>query len=100
MPSAPSRRAPAECPVCGEAVPPRATACPHCGADDRTGWNEEETRYDGLDLPESAFTDEDGENPSARRPLRRGPHPLWLIVAGLLVLWLVLLALSPGHAWF
>ena len=99
MPRPVAPRAPAECPVCGEAVPPRATACPYCGADDRTGWNEDDTRYDGLDLPETAFT-EDGENASPRRPLRRGPHPLWLVVGALLLLWLVLLALAPGRAWF
>jgi len=99
MPRPPTRRAPAECPVCGEDVPPRATACPHCGADDRTGWNDDATRYDGLDLPDSAFAD-DEETATPRRPLRRGPHPLWLIVGVLLLLWLVLLALSPGHAWF
>ena len=36
-------------------MPPKARACPQCGADERTGWDEEATRYDGLDLPESAF---------------------------------------------
>ncbi len=37
-----SRRAPfhppSVCPVCGEDVPPRARACPECGADEQTGW--------------------------------------------------------------
>ncbi len=46
---------PAECPVCGIDVPPNSRACPGCGADERTGWNEEATRYDGIDLPESVF---------------------------------------------
>ncbi len=74
---------PAECPVCGESVPRGATACPGCGADERTGWNEEATRYDGLDLPDDAFADENTER-TVRREHGRG---LWLAVAvGLLVL--------------
>jgi len=40
------------------AVPRRARACPNCGADERSGWNEDAARYDGLDLPEQAFEDE------------------------------------------
>jgi predicted nucleic acid-binding Zn ribbon protein len=51
-------RAPAECPVCGADVPPNARACPECGADERTGWNDEDTRCDGLDLPDSAYDDD------------------------------------------
>lgn len=99
MPRSADRRAPAECPVCGESVPPRATACPHCGADDRSGWNEDATRYDGLDLPDSAFAADEG-NAAPVRPVRRGPHPIWLIVGALLLIWMMLLALSPGRAWF
>ncbi len=54
------RRPPRECPVCGEDVPPRASACPHCGADERTGWNEAETYLDGVELPdENAAFDHD-----------------------------------------
>jgi len=54
---------PGECPVCGENVPRNAQACPGCGADARTGWNEEDTRYDGLDLPDAAY----GDEPAPRR---------------------------------
>src|SRR5689334_14693693 len=74
---------PSECPVCGESVPRGAKACPGCGADERSGWNDEATRYDGLDLPDAAFADEHTER-AARRAHGRG---LWLAVAvGLLVL--------------
>lgn len=74
---------PAECPVCGESVPRGAAACPGCGADERTGWNDEATRHDGLDLPDSAFADEETER-AARRQHGRG---LWIIVAvGLTIL--------------
>jgi hypothetical protein len=55
---------PTECPVCGEDVPRGAKACPGCGADERSGWDEEATRYDGLDLPADAF--DDREHPPAR----------------------------------
>ena len=74
---------PSECPVCGETVPRGAKACPGCGADERSGWNEDATRYDGLDLPAAAFADENTER-AARSEHGRG---LWVAVAvGLLVL--------------
>jgi hypothetical protein len=74
---------PETCPVCGESVPRGARACPGCGADERSGWNEEATRYDGLDLPQEAFADENTER-AARSKHGRG---LWIAVAaGLLVL--------------
>jgi len=41
---------PGDCPNCGEPVPAGAEACPHCGADERTGWSEE-TYLDGVELP-------------------------------------------------
>lgn len=83
----PPRKPPAECPVCGAGVPREARACPECGADERTGWNEEATRYDGLDLPDTAF----GDAP----PNRRGA-PRWWIVAAVLAAALVYLTLFAG----
>ena len=47
------RIAPEECAQCGADIPPRALACPECGADERTGWREQSI-YDGLDLPDEA----------------------------------------------
>lgn len=72
---------PENCPVCGEAVPRGARACPGCGADERAGWDEEATRHDGLDLPDEAFAE---ERPAAAR---RGPGPdrFWLVVAVVLL---------------
>lgn len=62
---------PTICPVCGEPVPRQARACPGCGADERSGWDEDATRYDGLDLPEEAFDDESRGSPpgSGKWPL-------------------------------
>lgn len=83
-------RPPGDCPNCGEEVPAGAMACPHCGADARTGWSEE-TYLDGVDLPgeaESAGSraDDDG--------LARGLTS-WLAL-GLAVL----LALVLSGAWW
>ncbi len=65
---------PDTCPVCGEAVPPGARACPGCGADERSGWDEDSTRYDDLNLPEDAFADDQTPPP----PKLRGGGKLWL----------------------
>ncbi len=59
--------APEECAQCGTAIPRRASACPECGADERTGWRESSI-YDRLDLPEEAFADDD--DAPARRSAR------------------------------
>lgn len=78
---------PDECANCGAAIPPRARACPECGADELTGWREGSV-YDGLDLPDTA------ENEDARgarpTPPRRGPAWYWLLVAGLVLVLFVL----------
>jgi hypothetical protein len=73
---------PTECPVCGETVPPGARACPGCGADERSGWNEEATRYDGIDLPDGAY--DDGHEPASVP--RTGNDKVWLVVTVLVLL--------------
>ena len=50
-------RSPAVCPVCGEDVPPNSPACPECGSDERTGWNDDSAYLDGLDLPDEDSKD-------------------------------------------
>jgi hypothetical protein len=95
-----TRTTPSECPVCGADVPPRARACPACGADERTGWNEEATRYDGLDLPDHAFRDDDSEEKSSKRqmPQRRvnGVPVFWWLLAVLLLAMLIAAVLGFG----
>jgi len=77
---------PETCPVCGETVPRGAKACPGCGADERSGWDEDAARYDGLDLPDSAFADDD----APLSPRVAGNHKLWIGVAAILLAILVL----------
>lgn len=45
-------RPPGQCPVCHEFVPRKAAACPDCGACAKSGWNDEDSHYDGVDLPD------------------------------------------------
>jgi len=70
---------PSECPVCGADVPRNARACPECGADERSGWDEEAARYDGLDLP----GEPDGIEKS--RATRSGIPVFWWVI-GVIVL--------------
>ena len=83
------RRTPRVCPVCGEDVPAKASACPDCGADHRTGWNTEATGYDGLDLPgEGDFDyDEFVQEEFGRGKKRGGLSPLWWYTALVLSVW-------------
>jgi len=77
---------PGECPVCGDDVPKGAKACPGCGADARSGWDEDDTRYDGLDLPDEAFADEK----KPKLAPRTGRDPVWIALVVLVTLALVL----------
>ncbi len=79
-------RAPDQCAVCGASIPPRARACPECGADERTGWREASV-YDGLDLPDSA--DDSPARPPAT-PRVNGLAWYWWLVAALLLAGLIL----------
>ena len=84
----PRSKTPPECPVCGADVPPKAKACPECGADENTGWNEEMTRYDGIDLPDSAF-EEEGMIP--KRSERGQTRRVLFTIAGIVLLLALLL---------
>jgi hypothetical protein len=91
------RTSPSECPVCGATVPPNSSACPACGADQRTGWNEEATRYDGLDLPDSAFdeTRDEQEVTPANKVTRTGISVFtWVVALVILLLFVVFAVLG------
>jgi hypothetical protein len=81
------------CPNCGVEVPPRARACPECGADESTGWSEK-AKTQGLDLPDDEFdydrfVKEEFGSPAARR----GPPGSWVWwLAGILLLLVFVLA--------
>ena len=74
---------PDECANCGAAIPRDARACPECGADERTGWREQSI-YDDLDLPDTAF---EGDAPSPSR--WKAPAWWWPAVTVILLLALV-----------
>ncbi len=81
------KEAPEICPVCGEAVPARALACPECGADHRSGWREDADSYDGVGLPEADFNYGEfvaQEFSGASKP--RGLRLIWLIAAVVLLI--------------
>ncbi|MEO7598734.1 MAG: zinc ribbon domain-containing protein [Opitutus sp.] len=88
---------PTECAQCGADIPPRASACPNCGADERTGWRETSI-YDGLELPDSAGEDDQAESryPSAPVSSRHvnGIAWYWWCVGVALLLFLGLGALA------
>jgi hypothetical protein len=73
--------------VCGAQLKPNARACPECGADERSGWNEEDTRCDGLDLPDDAFDHDETLQGKGSKP-RSLPGGVsvwwWIVAAGLL----------------
>jgi predicted nucleic acid-binding Zn ribbon protein len=92
------RRPPETCPVCGADVPRTARACPQCGADEQSGWNDEATVYDGLDLPDEEFSYEEfAEREFGQKRRRTARERLgWIVVA--IVALLLVLALILG--WF
>lgn len=75
-------KTPDECPHCGAEVPPRARACPECGACPETGWSER-AQADRLDLPDDEFDYEDfvAREFGGRKPTRRGLQRFWWVVA-------------------
>jgi hypothetical protein len=75
------------CQVCGAEVPGDASACPECGADEKTGWSQD-TIYDGTDIED---TDEFNYDDWKRREVdgrgaRRTRKQWFWWVIGLLIL--------------
>ncbi len=79
-------KTPDYCANCGEAVPPRAKACPGCGACEETGWSDCASEQ-SLGLPDDEFdynefaAREFGEGKPARSNRR-----LWLAVVAIILL--------------
>ena len=73
------------CPHCGAEVPRSAKACPVCGSDEQTGWSAQ-ARYDALDLPEENFDYNDFAEREfgSKKPMPRGIHWFWWVIALLL----------------
>ena len=63
-------------------MPPKARACPECGADEETGWSEA-ARTDGLDLPDQKFDYDDfvKREFGSKSPVPRGIHWFWWAIA-------------------
>lgn len=74
---------PGDCPNCGEFVSSDASSCKECGSCPDSGWNEE-TAYDGLDLP--------GESVDA--PKRKNPRNQMFLAGLLLIVVVVLFVLT------
>ncbi len=79
---------PAKCANCGSDIPRRARSCSECGADERTGWRDNDI-YDGLDLPEESWDDTESADSALPREM---PWYWWLagVVALLGFLFIVL----------
>lgn len=87
-------RTPALCPVCGDAVPPGAKACPTCGACEKSGWKPdavEDGEDDTFDYDEFIAQEFGGGKAGKRR--RGGRPPIgWFW-------WAVAVAVLAGTAW-
>jgi hypothetical protein len=70
-------------------------ACPECGADENTGWNEEASRLDGLGLPDDEF-DHDQFVDTELGPGGSDMNwwPIWLAAAGAVII--IVLAILFG----
>lgn len=86
------RKPPENCPVCGEDVPPRALACPQCGADHNSGWRDDATNDDGVGAEEDDFDyDKFVREEFGSSPNPSGISRVWWITAILILLALTVL---------
>ena len=79
------------CENCGAGIPPRAAACPECGADETTGWADAECEYPDKEFDYDEFiAREFEENKSEVIP--QGLHWFWWLVglgliAAMVLMW-------------
>lgn len=90
----PRRPEPPEvCPVCGEDVPSGALACPQCGADHNSGWRDDASTYDALDLPDEDFNyQEFVQQEFGSSPKPAGIKTIWWVSAILLGIGLIVIS--------
>jgi uncharacterized membrane protein YvbJ len=90
--------APEVCPVCGEDVARGARACPECGADHNSGWREDASAYDALDLPDKDFNyDEFVREEFGSAPKPAGVKTIWWITAIVLSALFVVIYFYVAH---
>jgi len=89
-------KSPETCPVCGQDVPRHALACPHCGADHKSGWDEETTSLDGVDLPGENFNyDQFVEREFGGKLKPAGQKTAWWVAGIVMLIIAVTLFLFP-----
>lgn len=84
---------PSVCPNCGEDVPRRAKACPHCGACEKNGWAEDADAPVLTDLPEDGFDYDEyvrREFGDGETPRDQDRKPLWLILVVIILAAMIL----------
>ena len=84
------------CPNCGAEVPAKASACPECGADEKTGWSDD-TIYDGTgieDPDEFKYEDWKRREVEGRWTRRTSKQWFWWVVGVLIVALLIWLVVS------
>jgi zinc-ribbon domain len=82
------------CPNCGTEVRSGVRSCPECGSDEETGWSDD-TMYDGLDLPDPGYAEDE-----APTPPRKGATRAYAIAAALMLLMLAAAAVGRfAHLW-
>ena len=93
----PTFKPPGQCPVCGEWVPCGAVACDQCGSCAKSGWNDEDQTYEGLDLPDEDFDYEDftAKEFGGKDANLRLTRQLWWWVAIILILVFLLAYFGP-----
>ncbi len=74
------------CPVCGDAVPRGAKACPGCGADERSGWDEAARGFEALDIPDENFDRERFLEEEFNVPRKKSFRETILLVIALVLL--------------
>lgn len=77
------------CPNCGAEVPPKARACPECGADEGTGWSERAAAQ-RLGLPDDEFDYDEFVKEEFGKKKRAPSRPQigwfwWVVAVALLV---------------